>query len=732
MAGVDRKGVRGELLYRTAACLNHYVESDPAAVKQVEQRLERYERLRERAAVDRRLLEEASHLLPGPLAPVQAVSEALLGAIPALFGLLTGAIPYYLTKWIGQLIVSKSEDTSTTSFTHILAGTVLFPLTYGLEIWWIARYFSDAATIAFAVLLMPAGLFARFYFNRVWKLVVHLGGHVSSWTKLGAVARVTGARDDLISLMDHMRDRYRVEVLGWTALPPRRTVPLNMVFGSSLLFILVLLGLLFVQLRDRSVMDLPLAPSPWSELRALDAGVVNAKLRRDGRGTAVAITEINRLEERMGELRVSFAQGEGSFYSQEDNDAIHQELLTYLNLRTALLRTVWTYRGAHDDVKEGQTETRAFLLAYASAATLFEKAVAIVDTFADDEQTQRKLNEGDLAWGISDNTYNRLLASLSNAEVVSQLQEAASRFDRLHETQAYGSGPPWDELAEAALHARPAIQEAAGRIGDYKLNLALREVRSYVNDPLYQAQSLVSTWIGDFRLKDRPRHRGLIGPHQVEELREKLQPGDILIERRNWFLSNAFLPGFWPHAALYLGDQEALEGLGVTDDARVVSHWDEFLGRDALGHPYAVLEAISEGVVFTTLEHSVGEADAVAVLRPRLTKAQIREAIARAFSHHDKPYDFEFDFFSTDRLVCSEVVYRAYDGMLELPLKNIMGRLTLPVDTFVEVYASSGSQDRPFDLIQFLDMDEKGGQAFLSSESEFINTLQRSRFTFLK
>jgi len=223
----------------------------------------------------------------------------------------------------------------------------------------------------------------------------------------------------------------------------------------------------------------------------------------------------------------------------------------------------------------------------------------------------------------------------------------------------------------------------------------------------------------------------LIGPHQVEELREKLQPGDILIERRNWFLSNAFLPGFWPHAALYLGDQEALEELGVTDDARVVPHWDEFLGRDALGHPYAVLEAISEGVVFTTLEHSVGEADAVAVLRPRLTKAQLREAVARAFSHHDKPYDFEFDFFSTDRLFCSEVVYRAYDGMLELPLKNIMGRLTLPVDTFVEVYASSGSQDRPFDLIQFLDMDEKGGQAFLSSESEFINTLQRSRFTFL-
>ena len=31
LSGVDRKGLRGELLYRMAACLNHYVEADPDA-----------------------------------------------------------------------------------------------------------------------------------------------------------------------------------------------------------------------------------------------------------------------------------------------------------------------------------------------------------------------------------------------------------------------------------------------------------------------------------------------------------------------------------------------------------------------------------------------------------------------------------------------------------------------------------------------------------------------------
>ena len=733
LAGVDRKGLRGELLYRTAACLNHYLHADTDAVTEIERQLERYERLREKAGVDRQLLEEAARLLPGPLAPVQVAAEVLLGAIPALFGFLTGAMPYYLTQGVSNKILSNTKHAPSLSFFHILVGIVAFPLFYGLEIWWLSVYASDTATLSFTFLLIPTGLFARLYIRRVWKLFSHLGGRVSSWMKLSAVTRVAQAQSDLLLRMDHMRDRYRVEVLGWSALPPRRPFPLRTVVAVLLAVVLVFLGFFVAQLRDRGVEDLSQAPSLWYELRNQDPVLVNARLEADGRGTAIAISELDRLQEGMRELRKSFLRGEGSFYSQDDDDAIHQLLLTYLNLRTALLRTIWTYRAAHDDLRESQVEGRAFLLAYASAATLWEKASVIVDTFGDDVQTQRKLNEGDPAWEISEGTYDRLLASLSSAEVVSQLQEASLTFNRLRETPAWGSGSPWDELAGAALLAGPTIEKAADQIGERRPELALREVSRSVNDPLYQAQSLISTWIGDFRLRDRPRNQGLIEPQQVENLRDLLQPGDILIERRNWFLSNAFLPGFWPHAAFYLGEADELEAMDLHVDRRVSPHWDDFLKLDAAGHHHVVIEAISEGVVFTSLEHSVGEADAVAVLRPRLTQPQRREAIARAFSHHAKPYDFEFDFFSTDRLVCSEVCYRAYDGMVTLPLTSIMGRQTLPVNTFVQVHADGlEAGDSPFELIQFLDLDMDTGRAFVASESDFVETLKRPGFTFLQ
>ena len=408
--------------------------------------------------MDRQLLEEAARLLPGPLAPIQVAAEVLLGFIPALFGFLTGAIPYYLTKGVSNKILSSTKHDPTFSFFHILVGIVAFPLFYGLEIGLLSVYASDAATIAFILLLIPTGLFARFYVGRVWKLFSHLGGRVSSWMKLSALTRVAQAQSDLLQRMDQMRDRYRVEVLGWSTLPPRRPLPLRTAFAVLLAVLLVFLGFFVAKLRDRGVEDLSQAPSLWYELRNQDPVLVNARLEADGRGTAVAITELDRLLEGMRELRESFLRGESSFYSQEDDDAIHQLLLTYLNLRTALLRTIWTYRAAHDELKEGQMEGRAFLLAYASAATLLEKTSLIVDTFGDDEQTQRKLNEGDSAWEIPENTYDRLLASLSSAEVVSQLQEASQTFNRLRERRAWGSGSPWDELAGAALLAGPAIE----------------------------------------------------------------------------------------------------------------------------------------------------------------------------------------------------------------------------------------------------------------------------------
>ena len=728
--GVRGAGVRGELKQKMAACLNHYVVADPEAVADIERELKRYERLRDAAGIDRRLLEQPARLLPGPLAPVQAAVEAMVGVGPALFGCLTSAVPFFLTRMAARRAVRTSKET-VLSLSHILAGAVAFPLVYGLEVAWVWSEFSRAATIAFALLLVPSGLFAWLWWRRMKTLAVNVGGRVASWMKVEALARVVAQRNELLRRMERMRERYRTEVLGWGPITFDRGIAWRVVTALAVVAVSVAAAFVF-GLRNRPVPGLPTERSPWHLIRQEEPAIVADRLEHDARGAAAAITALNHLDIEMREFRAAFIRGERNFYSQEDEDAIHRLMLTYLNLRTALLRMVWTYRGAHDDWVEGPFESRAFLLAYASAAALFEKADIIVSTFADNKEARRKLNEGDLAWEIPSGTYDLLVGSLANAAVVSDLRAGLMRFDTLPEAEI-PMEVTWRTLRDAAARAQPVIERASRSVGDRKIEMALMDLRSHTGDSKYLAQSMVSTWIGDFRLKSRPEHTGLISAEQARELRMVLQPGDILLERRNWFMSNAFLPGYWPHAALYLGDPESLKALGVADDPRVKRNWRAFTEPEASGHRYAVIEAMSEGVVFTTFEHSVGEADAVAVLRPRLTDAQRREMLVRAISHYGKPYDFEFDFFSTDRLVCTEVVYRALDGMITLPLTPILGRRALPAVGFVKVYAETrGRDDRPFDLVYFLDADESRGRAVVGSEAVFLETLQRKGVTFLQ
>ena len=197
-------------------------------------------------------------------------------------------------------------------------------------------------------------------------------------------------------------------------------------------------------------------------------------------------------------------------------------------------------------------------------------------------------------------------------------------------------------------------------------------------------------------------------------------PGD-----RHPYRDNAFLPGFWPHAALYIGREEDLARLEILDESAVRARLSEWRKTDAHGWPKTVIEAVSEGVIFNSLEHSM-QADYVAVLRPRLPQQQIAEAIVRAFSHQGKPYDFEFDFFSSDKLVCTEVVYRSYEGLLHFPLVKVMGRDTLPAIEIIRKFAAEHEgESSELGFVAFLDPVPETGGARFASLSELIASADR-------
>ena len=172
-----------------------------------------------------------------------------------------------------------------------------------------------------------------------------------------------------------------------------------------------------------------------------------------------------------------------------------------------------------------------------------------------------------------------------------------------------------------------------------------------------------------------------------------LRAGDVLITRHDDAMSNLFLPGYWPHAALYIGDAQERRELGV-----------ELAGAGALRvEECHFLEAKKDGVLLRRIEETLN-VDAFMVLRPKLEQEQRAQALSRGLTHEGKLYDFMFDFRVADRLACTEVIYRTYHGIGELDqavsfeLRRHSGRPCMSAEDLIEQALGSGRFEKVADF----------------------------------
>ncbi len=357
------------------------------------------------------------------------------------------------------------------------------------------------------------------------------------------------------------------------------------------------------------------------------------------------------------------------------------------------------------------------------------------------------LNEPVPEIGLPAGTYDRFKFRFLNVAIATEFA-ARQVID-----SAAPSGP--DGIRRAIEEDRKVIWGMGKGKGH---ELTLKNAAAIVHKSGFTAwfplQKGVSEWMGDTKVLRNGNH--LITTKQAAALRSRLQPGDIIFERHEWYLSNLGLPGFWTHVALYIGTPE--ERRQLFNDPEV-KRWVQKLGassgdlEELLRQRYAaaymksiapleqkhqprILEAISEGVSFTSLEHSAAS-DSIAVIRPRLSHRDKAQAILRAFHYSGRPYDFNFDFETDSALVCSELVFKVYEpgnGQkgLRFPLTDMMGRkLSTPngmVRQFDEQY---NRQEMQSDFVLFLDGFEKQRRALEGDLSQFRASWRRPNWHIL-
>ena len=477
-------------------------------------------------------------------------------------------------------------------------------------------------------------------------------------------------------------------------------------------------------------MALP-SPTPFENLPSvlvnLSPDELDTQLTTDLERLKVIVAGIDELERDYKALDADVRQqqidDDRDYYLPEEEDRIRALFMTYLSYRSALLRMVATYVG-FEVVLDENARARSFILGYTAAMTTFKSSLQLI-TAHRGEVARLKLNEAEREWGIPAGMFDRIYEGVTNERNMELAMEMAAYFElqrRAWREASIWSEEDFDFLEGRILDGLAFVQEhgIAGR--QARLELFFDRVRQSAYTPMYAAQSIVAQWIGDVRVAERPP---LISVEHIESIESQLQPGDILLERRNWYLSNAFLPGFWPHAALYVGRLDYLQELGIADDPTIQPFLEDYVASAADGRDHTVIESVSEGVIFNSLTESM-HADYVAVLRPRLSREEIGQAIVRAFRHHGKPYDFEFDFFTSDKLVCTELVYRAYEGMLQFDLVRVMGRDTLPALELVRKYnRERGKPVQELDFVLFLDGEPSTGGARSASEDEFMASAER-------
>jgi len=272
-----------------------------------------------------------------------------------------------------------------------------------------------------------------------------------------------------------------------------------------------------------------------------------------------------------------------------------------------------------------------------------------------------------------------------------------------------------------------------GRNADIFIDNPLDQLERAAFETILPIQKNVAVQMSHVRTAKRDY---LITPEILAQHQPKLLPGDILIQRRNWHMTNIGIPGFWPHVALYVGtptELEAFFGEAVERMRQAYPEaWATLASTAPDGFPMRVLEAIRPGVVFQSLETSA-RCDYLGVIRPNMDKADKFDSLLAAFSHYGKPYDLNFDFTTDNELVCSELVYKGYKAA-DLPLKPevINGRLLLPPNQLAEEAVDHMGEDKAFGFVLFLDAVEKSDRVVERDEAAFRQTWRRPKWDVMQ
>lgn len=270
--------------------------------------------------------------------------------------------------------------------------------------------------------------------------------------------------------------------------------------------------------------------------------------------------------------------------------------------------------------------------------------------------------------------YNRIEFGL-------KLYKDLEKFATQHQIKPDRANYYLDSLIYSSQSFTKLNKEFKKGIFGRKLSQFYNYIADYFRESKNNVTHVVSQGFGNTAGLVQTRHGKLYDPSEerIAELESQLEPLDVLLEKTPFRLTDKFIPGHWGHVAIWTGNKEQLQKLGVWDHPEVVPFHEEIEKNGK-----RIIEALRPGVQYNTLHHFMDIDDLAAVrYQKQLTREQKQQYMINAFKQIGKVYDFNFDVETDERIVCSELAYVTFDDM-DWPVAKAAGRYTISPDNVGE------------------------------------------------
>lgn len=337
----------------------------------------------------------------------------------------------------------------------------------------------------------------------------------------------------------------------------------------------------------------------------------------------------------------------------------------------------WLDNEIPQDLEQLRDHSTGIAMSLSAALLLYDNYLSAISLYRSDLNLRRHLNNADKGFELRSGELNRIALSFASPANRYRVRRALQWFEKYgyealinHDNEARYLAELIEQSPSRNIVRRVGTVGFIGRMAGFFATISFDTLLELKDQGVFVPSMLFGNAVG---LIESRRGKLDARPDVRDRVSASLRAGDILLEKTPFRLTDTFIPGHWGHVAVWIGTPDELRELGLWDHPLVRRHHVKI----SAGH--GVVEALRGGVKMNPLQHFLNIDDLAVLREQEMSDTQRAQVILHTLRQVGKGYDFNFDVESTDRIVCSELVYHTYSHH-RWPTAKHLGRVTISPD----------------------------------------------------